>query len=333
MDLTTEWLGLTLSNPFVPSSSPLSKSLDSAKALEDAGAAALVMHSLYEEVVSAFDAEMAEFLHQQDSGHSEAQGYLPQPAQFPSELDRYLEQLAALKSHLGIPIIASLNGVTPGGWIKHARELAEAGADALELNIYHIAADMQESGNQVERRYIEVLQQLAAEIQLPINMKLGPFFSSPAHLAASLEQAGASGISLFNRFYQPDIDIQTLRLAPGLHLSSPQEALLAMRWIGILYGRTGLSLSATGGIHRAEDAIKLLLAGADVVHLCSTLLEHGPQQIGLIQRGLLEWMEAKGFDSLADVRGRVSQLTVSDPSEFARANYIKVLNSYKPLTS
>ncbi|MBF0256472.1 MAG: dihydroorotate dehydrogenase-like protein [Gammaproteobacteria bacterium] len=333
MDLTTEWLGLTLQNPFVPSSSPLSKNLDSAKALEDAGAAAIVMHSLYEEVVSAFDEEMAQFLHQQESGHSEAQGYLPQPAQFPSELDRYLEQLASLKSSLGIPIIASLNGVTPGGWVKHAKELADAGADALEVNIYHIAADMDEAGPQVESRYIDVVQRLSQEIELPINMKLGPFFSSPAHLAASLEQVGAAGISLFNRFYQPDIDIQALRLVPGLHLSSSQESLLAMRWIGILYGRTSLSLSATGGVHRAEDAIKLLLAGADVVHLCSTLLERGPQQIQQIQRGLVEWMEAKGFESLSDVRGRVSQLTVSDPSEFARANYIKVLNSYKPLTS
>lgn len=329
MDLTTEWLGLTLQNPLVPSSSPLSKSLDSAKALEDAGAAAIVMHSLYEEVITAFDEEMAQFAHQQDNGHVEAQGYFPEPAHFPSELDLYLEQVSKLKTSLSIPVVASLNGVSPGGWVKHAKELAEAGADALEVNLYHIPADLNESGSAVEQRYVEVLKLLSEAVELPINMKLVPFFSAPGHLAVQLDQAGASGVTLFNRFYQPDIDINDMKLVTGLHPSSSSESLLAMRWIGILYGRTPLSLSATGGVHSAEDAIKLILAGADVVHLCSTLLTQGPEQLRKIRNGLTEWMEAKGFETLSDVRGRVSQLTVSDPSEFARSNYIKVLNSYR----
>ena len=329
MDLTTEWLGLTLTNPFVPSASPLSKSLDTAKQLEDAGAAAIVMHSLYEEVVMAFDEGMTQFLENQSAGHSEAQSYLPGRLEFPGELDRYLEQLSSLKSSLDIPIVASLNGVTPGGWIEHAKELQDAGADALELNVYHVAADIDESGAEVEERYIGLLESLKDQISLPINMKLGPFFSSPGHLVKALDKAGAAGVALFNRLYQPDINIDSLRLVPALHPSTSYEALLAVRWIAILYGRTDLSLSATGGVHSAEDAIKLLLAGADVVHLCSALLLNGPRQLTHLMQGLEQWMEDQGFESVSDVRGRVSQLTVPDPSEFARANYVKVLDSYR----
>lgn len=330
MDLITRWLGLELKNPLVPSASPLSKSLDSAKRLEDAGAAALVMHSLYEEAVMAFDEGMTRFLRHQESGHAEAQDYLPDHLDFPSELDRYLEQLATLKASLGIPIVASLNGVTPGGWVEHAKELQDAGADALELNVYHVAADPDESGFEVEERYLGLLEILEDQITIPINMKLGPFFSSPAHLITLMEPAGAAGVSLFNRFYQPDINIDTLRLAPTLHPSTSAEALLAMRWIAILYGRSKLSLGATGGIHTPEDAIKLLLAGADVVHLCSSLLLQGPQHLGTVLQGLERWMEQQGFESINEVRGRMSQLSVPDPSEFARANYMKVLNSYSP---
>ncbi len=270
---------------------------------------------------------MSRFLHQ-DSGHAEARDYLPDHADFPGELDRYLEQLSSLKASLEIPVIASLNGVTPGGWVEHAKELQDAGADALELNVYHVAADPEESGAEVEARYVGLLDSLTDQITIPINMKLGPFFSSPAHLVRQLENAGAAGVSMFNRFYQPDINIDTLRLTPALHPSTSPEALLAMRWIAILYGRTKVSLGATGGVHTAEDAIKLLLAGADVVHLCSSLLMRGPRHLIAVLQGMEQWMEDQGFESITDVRGRVSQLTVPDPTEFARANYMKVLDSY-----
>lgn len=325
MDLTTKWLGLELKNPFVPSASPLTKSLGMAKQLEDAGAAALVMHSLYEEVVVAFDEGVSRFAHQ-GCGHAGAR----QDQNFPCELDCYLEQLSSLKSSLGIPVVASLNGVTPGGWVEHARELQDAGADALELNVYHVAADPEESGFEVEERYLNLLELLEDQINIPINMKLGPFFSSPAHLITLLEPAGAAGGSLFNRFYQPDINIETLRLIPTLHPSTSTETLLAVRWIAILYGRSKLSLGATGGVHRAEDVIKLLLAGADVVHLCSSLLQHGPKHLGVLIQGLEQWMERQGFGSITEVRGRMSQLNVADPSELARANYVMMLDGYSP---
>ncbi len=330
MDLTTQWLGLNLKNPFVPSASPLAKTLDTARQLEDAGAAAIIMHSLHEEVVSAFDEDMSQFLANQEIGHAEAQGFLPEYDHFPGELDRYLEQLSSLKASLEIPVIASLNGITLGGWIAHGKELEAAGADALELNVYHVAADLDESGAEVEARYTSLLKSLKDKISIPINMKLGPFFSSPAHFVKELEAAGAQGVSLFNRFYQPDINIDSMRMVPALHPSSSQEALLAMRWIGILYSRTRLSLGATGGVHTAEDAIKLILAGADVVHLCSSLLMHGANHLIDIQQGLEQWMEDQSFDSVSDVRGRVSQLTVADPTEFARASYVRVLDSYRP---
>jgi len=328
MDLTTRWLGLELKNPLVPSASPLTRSLDAARRLEDAGAAALVMYSLFEEAVRAEEESMVRFLHHQDTGFGEADSFLPDHIDFPGELDRYLEQVATLKATLGIPVVASLNGVTPGGWLQHAREIQSAGADALELNVYYVAADPDQPGTAVEQRYLDVLADLAAEISIPINLKLSPQFSSVAHLVKTLEAHGAAGVSLFNRFYQPDINIHSLRLQPTLHPSTSAEALLAMRWIAILHGRVGLSLGATGGIHTAEDAIKLLLAGATVVHLCTALLQRGPGHLGKVLGGVSAWMEEQGFASIDEVRGRVSQAAVNDPAQFERAQYIQVLDTY-----
>jgi dihydroorotate dehydrogenase (fumarate) len=328
MDLSTRYLGLTLKNPLVPSASPLSRSMDHARRLEDAGASALIMYSLFEEVVTAETEAMARLLEQPDHGAGEAGSFLPEHQDFPGELDRYLEQVAALKASLEIPVIASLNGVTLGGWIDQAKEVAAAGADAIELNVYYVAADLEEAGADVERRYLDLLHELKKHIKLPINIKLSPFFSSIAHMVKKLDEAGADGVALFNRFYQPDIDIKTLRLAPSLHPSASHEALLAMRWIAILFGRTELSLGATGGIHTADDAIKLLLAGADVVHLCSALLQHGPEHLRTVLNGLTAWMEEQGFEDIDLVRGRVSQMAVVDPAEFERANYINVLDSH-----
>ena len=328
MDLTTRWLGLELTNPLVPSASPLTRSLDAARRLEDAGAGALVMYSLFEEAVRAEEESMVRFLHHQDTGFGEAASFLPDHIDFPGELDRYLEQVAALKATLGIPVVASLNGVTPGGWLQHAKEIQDAGADALELNVYYVAADPVQPGTAVEERYLSVLTDLAAAINIPINLKLSPQFSSVAHVVGRLAAHGAAGVSLFNRFYQPDINIHTLRLQPTLHPSTSADALLAMRWIAILHGRVGLSLGATGGIHTAEDAIKLLLAGADAVHLCTALLQRGPEHLRTVLAGISRWMNEQDLASLDEVRGRLSQAAVSDPAEFERAHYIQVLDTY-----
>jgi dihydroorotate dehydrogenase (fumarate) len=328
MDLTTRFLGMQLKNPLVPSASPLSRSIDDARRMEDAGAAAIIMYSLFEEAVTAEEETMVRFLHHQETGFAEAESFLPDHYDFSNGQERYLENLQALKQALGIPVIASLNGTTPGGWIAHAREMEQAGADALELNIYQVAADTEVSGSEIEQRYIELLTQLKQQIAIPINMKLSPAFSSLANMVKQLESAGASGVSLFNRFYQPDINIDNLRLTSSLQTSTSAEALLAMRWIAILHGRTELSLGATGGVHTPQDAIKLLLAGADVVHLCSLLLEQGPGAIRAIISGIEEWMENQGFESLEEFRGRVSQIGVADPSAFERVNYVNIIDSF-----
>ena len=330
MDLTTKYLGLELKNPLVPSASPLSRSLEMARLLEDSGASAIIMYSLFEEAVRGEEEAMVRFLHHQETGFGEAESFLPDHMDFPGELDRYLEQVAALKASLEIPIIASLNGVTTGGWIEHAKEIQDAGADALELNVYYVAADITQSGTEVEKRYTDLLKELKQHINIPINMKLSSAFSSMGHMVRRLETAGADGVSMFNRFYQPNIDIDTLRLTPALHPSTSEEVLMPMRWIAILYGRTRLSLGATSGVHTTEDVIKLLLAGADVVHLCSLLLQKGPQQIKALLAGLQQWMTEQGFDSISDVRGRLSQLNVPNPAEFERSNYIQVLDSFSP---
>lgn len=330
MDLTTQYLGMKLKNPLVPSASPLSRSLEMSKKLEDAGASAIIMYSLFEEAVRSEEEAMVRFLHHQETGFAEADSFLPDHMDFPGELDLYLEQVSSLKASLDIPVIASLNGVTTGGWIDHAKEIEDAGADALELNVYYVAADIALSGNEVEQRYIDLLKELKSHISIPINMKLSPTFSAIGNMVKRLEAAGADGVSLFNRFYQPDIDINNLQLVSCLYPSQSTEALLAMRWIAILYGRTGLSLGATSGIHNAEDAIKLILAGADVVHLCSVLLQKGPGYLERILTGLEIWMEEQGFETISDICGRLSQLNIPDPVEFERTNYIHVLDSYSP---
>lgn len=332
MNLTTKYLGLELKNPLVPSASPLSKSVNVARELEDKGAAAIIMYSLFEEAITAESESMVRFLHHQEIGFAETtDGFLPDHQDFKNGLEQYLEQIQTLKQALDIPVIASLNGVTTSGWIQHATELEQAGADALELNVYYVAGDIGQTGAQVEERYLSLLEEMRGKVKIPINMKLSPAFSSVGNFVQQLAAAGANGVSLFNRFYQPDIDIDGLRLQSRLYPSTSAEALLAMRWIAILYGRIqGLSLGATGGIHTAEDAIKLLLAGADVVHLCSALLERGPTHVGIVLRGIEDWMEERGFESLEDVRGRVSALSVPNPAELERANYIHVLDSYTP---
>jgi len=328
MDLQTNYLGLALKNPIVPSASPLSKNIDMAKQLEDVGASALVMYSLFEEEMIEEAVNLDFLIEGQSLGSAEASSYLPVADCYKNCLDLYLEQLGKLKKSLDIPVIASLNGVTNGGWIEHAKDIEEVGADALELNIYYIPTGIDESGADVEARYIEILQSVKQQISIPVTCKLTSQFSSPGHFIKQLEAAGADGVSLFNRFYQPDINLETLELDPTLHLSSPYESLLRMHWIGLLYGQTNLSIAATGGVHNAEAVIKLLMAGADITHLCSVLLKKGPEVIKTILSELTQWMEEKEYESVNQLKGSVSKGRAINPIAFERVNYLQVLQGY-----
>ncbi len=330
MDLSTTYLGLALKNPFVPSSSPLSKRVDRARQLEDAGAAAIVMYSLFEEAIEADDRLAAQLANQQDIGHAEASSYLPMHLDYPGRRDEYLEQLRRLKSTLGIPVIASLNGTTRGGWVRHAEAIQEAGADALELNIYFIAADFAEEPASVEQRVIDILAETVSQVTLPVGVKLSPYYSALGHLVTRIEATGASGVALFNRFYQPDIDTDSLDVSQVMHLSSSKDALLAMRWMALLHGRVGLSLAATGGVHTAADALKMLLCGADVTYLCSTLLLNGAAQLRHIHDGVVEWMKRNEYTSVQQLRGSLSQQHSPDPAAFERGNYLQLLTNYEP---
>ena len=330
IDLSTDYLGLKLKNPLVPSASPLTRDLDTALRLEDAGAGALVMYSLFEEELRTEEAMLDRFLLHADLGHGEADSFLPDHGDFRSSLDHYLAHLQQLKRRLDIPVVASLNGVSLSGWVELGRELQQAGADALELNVYHVAAEMLESGAAVEARYLGLLRELRSAVSLPIVMKLSPFFSSLPNFVRQLEHAGAQGVALFNRFYQPDIDLDTLCVVDRLHLSLPEEALLRIRWLSILHGRTHLTLAATGGVHGHEEAMKLLLVGADVVHLASCLLEHGPARLTQILRDMEHWMSEREYVSVAQLKGSMSQKNLSDPAAMARSSYLRVLDSFTP---
>jgi dihydroorotate dehydrogenase (fumarate) len=327
-DLSTTYLGLALKNPLVPSASPLSKDLDSAKRLEDAGAAALVMSSLFEEKIEAEEKQMERFFYEQAIGYGEADSFFPVPANIQTYQERYLEHLHNLKAHLSIPVIASLNGTSLGGWIDYAQALQQAGADALELNIYHLAANVEENSEAVENRYLSILREIRSRVDLPITLKLSSQFSSPIHFSKQLEAAGANGVVLFNRFYQPDIDLETLQVVSKLELSNSGGALYRIRWIALLYGRVNLSLAVTGGFHKTPDVLKALLAGADVVHLCSALLQHGTGRLTEILQELQQWLAEREYESIQQLKGSVSQQHAIDPSAYERANYVQVLDSY-----
>ncbi|MEQ1637162.1 MAG: dihydroorotate dehydrogenase-like protein [Methylococcales bacterium] len=328
IDLTTTYLGLKLANPLVPSASPLSKDIAAARRLEDAGAAALVMYSLFEEKIEAEEQQMERFFYQQAIGHGEADSFHPVPDSVESYQEQYLEQLQKLKTSLSIPVIASLNGTSLSGWIDYGKALQQAGADALELNIYHLAANAEENSETVENRYLAILQELKRHVTIPITLKLSPQFSSPIHFAKRLEAAGANGLALFNRFYQPDIDLETLEVLPKLELSTPAEALLRIRWTALLYGRANLSLAVTGGFHTTADILKALLAGADVVHLCSVLLKEGVGRLTEILDELEHWLSEHEYESVQQLKGSVSQQHAIDPSAYERANYVQVLDNY-----
>ena len=328
MNLSSRYLGLELDNPLVPSASPLARSLDAARRLEDAGAAAIVMHSLFEEQVAGEAEHVVARLAEQDRGHAEARDFLPAFSDFSAGVEGYLRQVEDLKQSIDIPVIASLNGVTQGGWLEQARAMESAGADALELNVYYVAADPEEDSAAVEARYIDLVSKVRAQVGLPIAVKLSPQISALPAFVRRLEEAGTDGVALFNRFYQPEIDPHTLRVVPAWHPAGPAEALLAQRWIAILRSRLDLGLAATGGIRDAEDAARMILAGADVVHLCSALLEKGPGYLSEVLEGLAAWLDSFGFDSLADAQGAVSQGSVRDRAAFERAHYIHALDVF-----
>ena len=328
IDLSTEYLGLKLANPLVPSSSPLTGELDSAKKLEDAGASALVLPSLFEEAIEHEQKQLERFVSSQSLGHYEAQSYQPVPEDYSSELDNYLERIQQFKSALDIPVIASLNGISTNGWIDSGKELQQAGADALELNVYYIAGDPDTSGEEVEQRYLQLLTDLRQHISIPVTMKLSSQFSSIANMVLKLQQAGAQGVSLFNRFYQPDIDLETLQIKPHLDLSSSMESLLRIRWIALIRGRVDLSIAATGGFHRAEDIIKALLVGADITHLCSVLLQNGPEHIAVLKQELQYWLEEHEYDSVTQMKGSVSKSCAINPVALEHSNYMHIIKSY-----
>ena len=328
-DLATTYLGLALKNPLVPSSTPLSHDLDAVLHLEDAGAAAIVMHSLFEEDVRNDELMIDRFLVNPDS-FGEAAGHLPFGQGYQSKLDGYLEQIQLLKSRLGIPVVASLNGSSLSGWVELGREMQEAGADALELNAWFMPGEPRVSGEAMEDRYLALLRELKTVVSIPVNMKLSPFFSSLPHFVRRLEVSGANGVSLFNRFFQPDIDLDGLEMVEQLQLSTREEALLRIRWIAILRAQTRMTLAATGGVYGAGDALKLLLAGADVVHLASALLEHGPGRLSQILDDMKAWMIEREYESVAQLKGSMCQTNLRDASALARQSYIRVLDSFTP---
>lgn len=329
MDLSTNYLGLHLNNPFVASASPMSRSLDTMKRMEDAGVAAIVMYSLFEEQIAHEAAELNHYLNYGTESFAESLTYFPESQEYNLGPDEYVELLQAAKQSLRVPIIGSLNGISPGGWIEYGKKIEQAGADALELNVYYIPTDPELTGQEVEDRYLEVLHAVKQAVKIPIAMKLSPFFSSMANMAKRLDTAGAKGLVLFNRFYQPDIDLETLEVVPGVVLSTPMAMRLPLRWIAILHGKVKASLAATSGIHTSQDIIKMLMAGADVTMMCSALLKHGPQHITTVIAEVRQWMLEHEYISIQQMKGSMSQKSVADPAAFERANYMKALNQYK----
>jgi len=330
VDLTTTDCGLTLQNPLVPSSSPLTGNFDDARRLEDAGASALILPSLFEEELIHEQEHLHRFVDMQDIGHHEADSFLPTAFVTTSKLDQTLEQISRYKQSLSIPVIASLNGISDSGWVDHARDLQAAGCDAIELNLYGINADAHSSSDEVERRYLHIARQLTAAIDIPCMVKLSAQFTAPAHFVLQLEQAGVAGVSLFNRFYQPDIDLETLQIKPCIQLSSAAEALVRIRWLALLRPQVAFTLAATGGFHGWAEVVKALLVGADVVHLCSVLLQQGSAQLSVLLQQLEQWMAEREYESVQQLKGSLSARHAVNPAAYERANYLQVLDSYTP---
>jgi len=330
MDLSTTYLGLKLRSPLVPSAAqPLTENVDNIKRMEDAGAAAVVMHSLFEEQLSLERRDLYESMTQGTESFAEALTYFPEPSEFHVGPELYLQNITKAKAAVQIPIIASLNGATPGGWSEYAKEIQKAGADAIELNIYWIPTDPSLTSIRIEDTYIDILRSVKEQVSIPVAVKLSPFFTNFANMARRLEAVGADGLTLFNRFYQPDLDLESLEVTPNILLSTPMAMRLPLRWIAILRDQVGLSLAATSGIHRATDAIKMLMVGADVTMLCSALLRHGVKHITTVENEMRAWLEEHEYESVQQLQGSMSQKNCPDPAAFERAQYMRAVSSYR----
>jgi len=330
MDLSTTYLGLSLKNPLVPSASPLSKTLDGMRRMEDAGAAAVVMYSLFEEQITHDSQQLDNVLDYGTDSFGEALSFFPDLGNYNIGPDSYLELVRSAAEAMDIPVIGSLNGASIGGWTDYARRIEQAGASALELNEYFIPTDPEMSGAEVEERYLAVLREIKAHVSIPVSVKLNPYFSAMSHMARRLAGEGAAGLVLFNRFYQPDFDLDELEVVPSLKLSSSHEMRLPMHWAAILFGRIPIDLAITSGVHTHIDVLKGLMAGANVTMMASELLANGLGRLGEIRTALLEWMEEHEYESVTQMRGSMSQIHVADPSAFERANYMKELQSWRP---
>jgi dihydroorotate dehydrogenase (fumarate) len=327
-DLTTTYLGLRLKNPLVASASPLSKKVELVQRLEEAGAAAVVLYSLFEEQITQESRALDHYLTYGTESYAEALSYFPDLDHYNLEPDSYLEHVQRVKRAVDIPVIGSLNGISPGGWVEYAHKIEQAGADALELNIYYLPADVSLSSAELEEIYITLLRDIRHQVRIPIAVKLSPFFTALPYMARRLVQAGADGLVLFNRFYQPDFDLETLEVVPNLTLSSSQDLRLPLRWIALLYGRIEADFALTSGVHTAEDVLKAMMAGANIAMLASELLAHGIWRLQDILDDLRTWMDAHEYESIAQMRGSMSQRAVAEPAAFERANYMIALNSF-----
>jgi dihydroorotate dehydrogenase (fumarate) len=330
MDLSTTYLGLNLRTPLIASASPLSEHVDTIKHLEDVGASAVVLFSLFEEQIEMEQQAIHHHTTHGAESFAEAVTYTPDLPKFHHGPDAYLNHIRKAKEAVDIPIIASLNAYSIGGWTRFARQIQDAGADALELNVYYIPTDVNLSGAQVEQTYLDVMQSVKSVVSIPVAMKLSPFFSNMAYMAKRLDDAGANGLVLFNRFYQPDIDLEELEVRPNVLLSTPQALRLPMRWLAILYGRIKADMAATSGIHAAEDVLKMLMVGANAVMMASTLLKNGVTYVSKLEQDLRQWMMDHEYESVKQMRGSMSQINSANPSAFERAQYMKALANYKP---
>jgi dihydroorotate dehydrogenase (fumarate) len=329
MDLSTNYMGLRLANPIMPGASPLVDSLDTVKQLEDAGASAIVMHSLFEEQIAGEQLGTIYQMEMYSNSYAEALSYFPDAKDFALGPDQYLEQIRKIKKAVGIPVIGSLNGTTLGGWVDYAKLIAQAGADALELNIYHVATDPVETSDQIEQRLLDVVRNIRNNISIPLAVKLSPFFSSLPNICCKLDDLRVEGLVLFNRFYQPDIDLELLEAVPKLYLSDPSELLLRLRWLAILSPHVQASLAVSGGVHSATDAIKSIMTGASAVQVVSALLHHGPKHIKTILDGMKQWMEKNEYSSVRLMQGSMSLVRCPNARAFERANYMRVLQSWR----
>lgn len=334
MDMTTTYLGLKLKNPLVPSPSPLTREIGNLRKMEDAGAAAVVLYSLFEEEINLESHTLDRYLSEGTESFAEALSYFPEaPVYRAIGPDAYLEHIFRAKQALSIPVIASLNGVSKGGWTRYAKQIEGAGADALELNIYYLPTSVDLTGAEVEQIYVDLVSEVSQSVSIPVAVKLSPYFSATANMMSRISKAGARGLVLFNRFYQPDLDLENLEVMPNLILSKSEEIRLPLRWIAILYGRVAADLALTTGVHNGQDALKAVAAGANVAMMTSELLHHGIGRVGEILKEMEAWLYEHEYNSISELRGSLSQINVAAPAAFERANYMQIVRSFAPTFS